>query len=159
MRKASLLICGLAGAITGTLTHAADDAWEASAAPVAQENGQAYCHMTRRDGARVLSIIAHPGKQFIGVFAPRLKGKDVDLEADLRFAGGNSYTLNWLGANGSYTAQLSPTGLSTVLDAIWLWDEAMSIVAAPDISVRFPLDGAADAARRMKDCRKQMAEE
>lgn len=159
MRKMMFLSLALACAMTATATLAADGAWEASAAPVAQESGPAYCHMTRRDGARMISFIAEPGKQFIGLYAPALKNQEMDLQTTLRFAGGSTYQLKWLGANGRYIAQLSRAGLSTLLDAVMVWDDEMRLEASGGTTVRFALDGAADTARTMFECRNKLPEE
>ncbi len=159
MHKKMLLALGLAfWAATGPAARAADVAWVASAAPVTQDQGTPHCHMTGGDGVRMISFIAQPGKQFIGVYAPALENREMDLQTTLRFAGGTTYQLKWLGANGSYIAQLSRAGLSTLLDAVMLWDDEMHLEASGGTTVRFALDGAADTARAMFDCRKKLPE-
>ena len=142
------------GAAHANPALAQQGAWEVSAAPVTQDGGPSYCHMTRSDGAQVISFNTQPGMRFIGVYAPALKGMDMQIEATLRIGNFKDYPLTWVGGNGGYTANLTSVGMAAVLDALILYgDEETRLTVGPETELVIPADGTQDAARTMWDCR------
>lgn len=156
MLRMSSLALGLGVALSGPVL-AQQGRWAADADPATDATDETYCAMVYADGQRQITFHASPDSQMVGVFAPELEGLDTQIELALTFAGGTAYPLTWQGAFGSYTAQLSPIGLSTLLDAVTLWDEEMQLQAGSETLLRVPLDGAKDAARTMFDCRRELS--
>lgn len=153
MLKRTLFILAL-GVVPANPALAGQGRWAADANPATDAAGESYCAMVYADGQRLVTFSASPDSHIVGVFAPELEGMDTQLELALSFMGGTAYPLTWQGAFGSYTAKLSPIGLSTLLDAVILWDEEMRLQIGSETLVRVPLDGAKDAARTMFDCRR-----
>ncbi|WP_084860600.1 hypothetical protein [Salibaculum halophilum] len=158
MLKRTLPILAL-GAVTATPAPAQTSLWEAAAAPVMQDNGPPYCHMTQSDGTRLISFSVQPGTWSIGVYASALKGMDTKIEATLQIGNGPTYSLTMMGGGGGYTVNLTSDGMATVLDALILYgDEETRLTVGSESELVIPADGTQDAARTMWDCRADLPE-
>ena len=158
MWKRTLLILAL-GAATAHPALAQQGAWEASTAPVTQNEGPPYCHMTRSDGVRIISFNAQPGTRFIGVYTPALKGLGIQIDAPLQIGNGPAYPLKMMGGNGGYTVNLTSDGMATVLDALILYgNEETRLTVGSETALAVPPTGTQDAARTMWDCRAKLPE-
>lgn len=156
MLKRTLLILALGLALAAPAL-AQTPRWEATAAPVTQDDGPPYCRMTHLSGDDGIMFRAFPDRQEIWVITPSLEGLDFQIEATLRIGNAPAYPLTWQGGGGSYRANLTSVGMATVLDALILYgDEETRLTVGSETALALPPDGAQDAARTMWDCRAEL---